>query len=387
MALTVIKGRKDVGAYADEAYTSKMDEILMALEHGNSIDVQATNELNAFLQTIEKEVPREEGSPISVKRKNILFQKGGIATTAPEFHAYLDKFEMKTSMGYNVMAYDYSQEDLVRAENHNIDLDTEATENTVDAVKVYQNTYLPFNRLLALVTGCSLTTSIPTKESNGKYTRAFGWLRGDNCADLLPATEMEKVRNHYRVIKGDSVKEDDIYDVVQSIQSFRTYSRQGIVVIGHPRRIQKLAQLYSAPTNVDKMLLEGVMVKSFLGVEWFENTAMHPDFLLFLDKGKFDLLIRGVELSDKFRGIGIFSKEEIRSFTSTTDKDVMGAKVRIFPEEWYVVLRESGAILDCNGTRKQSTGEMATASETELQKYTKGLMESFDLEEFIKSEA
>lgn len=387
MALTVIKGRKDVGAYADESYESRVDEILMALEQGNSVEVQAQNELNAFLATIEKEVPREEGSPISVKRKNILFQKGGIATTAPEFHAYMDKFEMKTSMGYNVMAYDYSQEDLIRAENLNLDLDTEATENTVDAVKVYHNTYLPFNRLLALITGCSLTTKIPTKESSGKYTRAFGWLRGDDCSDILPATEAQKVRNHYRVIKGDTVKEDDIYDVIQSIQSFRTYSRQGIVVIGHPRRVQKLAQLYSAPTNVDKMLIERVMVKSFLGVEWFETTSMHPDFLMFIDKGKVDLLLRGVELSDKFRGIGIFSKNEIRSFTSTTDKDVMGAKVRIFPEEWYVVLRESGAILDCNGTRKQASGEMETASVTELEKFTKALMESFDLEEYIKSEA
>lgn len=387
MALTVIRGRKDVGAYADEAYTSKMDEILMALEHGNMIEVQAQNELNAFFETIEKQVPREEGSPISVKRKNILFQKGGIATTAPEFHAYLDKFEMRTSMGYNVMAYDYSQEDLIRAENHKIDLDSEATENTVDAVKVYHNTYLPFNRLLALITGCSLTTSIPEKVDGGKYNRAFGWLRGDDCSDILPATETVKKRNHYRTIKGDSVKEDDIYDVVQSIQSFRTYSRQGIVVVGHPRRIQKLAQLYSAPTNVDKMLLEGIMVKSFLGVEWFETTSMHPDFLMFLDKGKVDLLIRGVELSEKFRGIGIFSKKEIRSFESTTDEDVMGAKVRIFPEEWYVVLRESGAILDCNGTRKDNSGEMQTASVNELQKFTKALMESFDLEEYIKSEA
>lgn len=359
MAL-VLKGRTQVSDLPNFVTDGVGAKILDLIEIGNSKEVQSTEALNSILASIEQMKGVAKGSKLPIEHFNVYFQKGGIESATVEMKKYIEEFTIKHSIGFNVMAFDYSLEDEVQADNHGIDINAEAQDKVAKITRAYTGNYLPYARLTALLTGCSLSAKCPTKDSDGSrgYSGSFGFLRGEDVTDWLLPTAKDKKRNHYRTIKGSAISEEDIYSIVRMLTSYKTYSKRGIMVLGSPSNIQKLlGNTYTAPTNIDEVVINGYVPPKPFGCEWIGVPELEGhDFFIFLDKGKYDILFRRVEPSEKYRGLGILTKDTTATFKTVTD--IQGAKLRIFPEEWYLIGREAGAILDIDPTRKDASGEM-----------------------------
>lgn len=388
MAL-VLKGRTQVADLPNFVVGDTGAKILDIIEIGNSKEVQSTEALNSILASIEQEKGVGKGSKLPIEHFNIYFQEGGIETASAEMKKYIEEFTVKHSMGYNVMGFDYSLEDEVQADNNGINLNAEAQDKVAKITRAYTANYLPYARLCALLTGTNLTAKCPTKSTGTDrgYADAFGFLRGEDVSDWLLPTAKDKKRNHYRTIKGETISESDIYDVVRMLTSYRTYSKRGIIVLGSPSNIQKLlGNTYTAPTNIDEVVINGYVPPKPFGCEWIGVPELEGhDFFIFLDKGRYDILFRRVEPSEKYRGLGILTKDSTATFKTVTD--IQGAKLRIFPEEWYLIGREAGAILDIDPTRSHSSGEMQDGGSKSI-KALEGLAElclsAYDLEHQMK---
>lgn len=377
----VLKGRTNVSDLPSFVTTGTGAEILDIVEIGNSETVQSTETLNNILSKLERVEGVGAGSKLPIEHFDVYFQKGGIETASMELKKQIEEFTIKQSVGYNVMAFDYSLEDQVKADNNGIDLNAEALDKVAKITRAYTSNYLPYSRLCAILAGTSLSSKAPTLDSahTRKYTEAFGFLRGENVKPWLLPTAKDVNRNHYRVVKAQSgVTEDDIYDAVKILTSYRTYSKRGIIVLGAPSSIQKLlGNTYTAPTNIDAVKIDGYQPPKPFGCEWVAVPELEGhDFFIFLDKGKTDILFRRVEKSEKYRGLGILAQDKTTSFNDVVD--ISGSKLRIFPEEWYLTGREAGLILDINATNYASSGEMGALSITALEALASVCLGSYD---------
>lgn len=386
MAL-VLKGRTQVSDIPDFTVGETGGKILDIIEIGNSKEVQSTEALNSILGSIEQTRGVGKGSKLPIEHFNIYFQEGGIETASAEMKKYIEEFTIQHSMGYNVMAFDYSLEDEVKAENSGIDLNAEAQDKVAKITRAYTSNYLTYARLGALLTGTNLSAKCPTKSTgeDRDYSEAFGFLRGEDVTNFLLPTATDKKRNHYRTIKGETVSETDIYDIVRMLTSYRTYSKRGIMVLGSPSNIQKiLGNTYTASTNIDDVVVNGIVPPKPFGCEWIGIPELEGhDFLIFLDKGRYDILFRRVEPSEKYRGLGILTKDTTTTFKTVTD--IQGAKLRIFPEEWYLIGREAGAILDIDPTRKDVSGEMQDGTSIKaLESLAELCLSAYDLKYQVK---
>lgn len=409
MAMTIYTGRVNKGNIPNVEYmTDETLAILGEIRAGNTVEVQSLSILNSVLAPMEREVPRKDGSPLPVKIHNVKFTEGGIQTSAPEFRPYLDKFEMNKVPGYNTMAFDYDDETILDSENNGVDLNAKALEQLRAIRTAYTTRYLPFQRLKSILTGSTLVDTAPVNygivragsflvgtqyiitesgttdftligatnsnvgttftatgagtgtgaaevTATGSFTSQFGFARGEDFADFLTVTDGVTTRNHLRTMKATALVSSDITDLVDDIEDTNMYSGQGILILGHPRTIQNLVSVASAPENKD-IAIFGEVTEAF-GATMKKIPGFHKDFLIFLDMGMMrELLVRGVEIDPSQRGWGIVRKDDIKAFKSVTD--IEGAKVRVFPEEWYMTLRLSGGILDTNPTRYDASGYM-----------------------------
>ena len=378
----VLKGRTSVNEIPNFKLGDAGKDILDIIEIGNSKEIQGEETLNRILSGIEVEKAVGNGGKLPVEHFNVYFQEGGIETAAPEMKKYIEEFTIKQSMGMNVMAFDYSLEDEVRADNEGVDLNGEAQDKVAKIAHAYTANYLPFARLAALITGCSLTAKCPTKDTSGDrgYAGAFGALRGEDVSDILLPTATDKKRNHYRTIKATALTDEDIYACTRMLSSYRTYSRKGIIALAAPSTIQRvIGTVYQAPSNTDKVTVDGILPPQPFGCQWIPvNELEGHDFIIFLDAGRYDVLLRRVEPSEKYRGLGILAKDNTTAFKGVTD--IEGAKLRIFPEEWYLIGRESVVILDTNSTRNNSDGEMQDGqSIAQLEKLAELCLGAYDL--------
>ncbi len=378
----VLKGRTGASEIPNMQVGNIGAQILDIIQIGNSQEIQSTEVLNNILSNLEVVKGVSRGSKLPIEHFNVYFQPGGVETASVEMKKYFEAFEMLSSPGYNVMAFDYSLEDEVAKENEGIDLNAEAVDKVANITRAYTANYLPYSRLAALLTGTSLTAKCPTKTSGDRsYSEAFGFLRGEDASEWLLPTAKDKNRNHYRTIKGSNVNESDIYGIVRMLSSYRTYSRRGIIALASPTNIQRvLGSSYTAPTNVDEVIVNNnILAPKPFGCEWIGIPELEGhDFIIFLDKGRYDILFRRVEPSEKYRGLGILMKNNITAFEGVTD--IEGAKLRIFPEEWYLIGREAGAILDINPSRKNASGEMDTASIEALENLATLCLGAYDIE-------
>lgn len=364
----ILKGRTNISDLPDFRAEGTGRDILDLIQIGNSKEVQSTETLNNILSKLEMEKGVQAGAKLPIEHYNVYFQEGGLETASVEMKKYIEEFSFKKSMGMNVMGFDYSQEDELEAENTGINLDAEAVDKVAKITTAYNQNYLPYARLTALLTGCSLTEKIPGDGASRKYSDAFGVLRGEDVSDWLLPTATDKKRNHYRTIKGRAIADSDIQTCISYIASYKTYSKRGIVALASPSKIyQILGASYTAPTNVDDVIVNRqIPVAQPFGCEWIAVPELEGhDFIIFLDKGRYDILFRRVEPSERQRGLGLVMKDTVVEFKHVTD--IKGAKLRIFPEEWYLVAREAVVILDTNSERSNSDGTMQTNSITALE--------------------
>jgi hypothetical protein len=381
--LTVLHGRTSATLIPNFKYEGVGEDILKLIEIGNDIGVQSQYSLNALLSQIERMEGVRRGAKLPVEHFNVYFQKGGIESASAGMMSYIEEFTLEHSEGWNVMTYDYSITDMYNAENEGIDLNGDATRKTARAVNAYQSNYLAFSRLCALLTGSNRRSTIPTEATqDSEYTDAFGFLNGEEVDDFLKPTAKKGKKFHYRGIKGGTVSSADIFDAFQLISSYRTYSNRGVVALASNSVIHEIIGSALMDTmNKDTHALGGMdstMVARPFGVRWIAVPELEGhDFIVFLDEGKRDIMFRRVEVAEKFRGIATISQEKIPTFNSLVD--VKGAKLRIFPEEWYVTARESGVILDIKN-QADATGKMAEAGKTALEALALACQKAFDFD-------
>ncbi|MGL5962424.1 MAG: hypothetical protein ACRCZ0_10825 [Cetobacterium sp.] len=380
--MVIIDGKYTLGGLGSQYYEANTKEAEIAramaetIEAGNTAMAQDGELLVAFLRKMEKEVERINGQPIPVKTHNVFFSEGGLMTSAQGFESYYDNFTMKRSIPLQVKAFGHSQQEVLDAKNKKISLLSKDAEDLEAITRAYVSNYNPFIRLLALMTGSSMTTKIPTVATAGtdeNFTRAFGWLRGENVSDFLPATQGITHANHYRCKKGATLTSDDIVDLVDLIESYDTYSRQGVVALAHPRVISKLGAMYGDSLNQDRHIIDGVITPNFLGVSWLECSQLNKEFIIFVDGGKVnDLIIKGVNPDAEQRGLKIIAEANHETYQYN---GVNSAKAVIFDEEYLVALRQAGGVLDI--VRTEATGLMGATSETALNTFAKLVEEMY----------
>jgi len=372
--LSIYTGRENIGTIPNVDYGSASDEfvgVFGEIVASNSLPMQFTTALNMILGQMEIEVPRKEGSPLPVEVHNVKFTQGSIQTSAKEFREYKDKFDTTRSVGYNVMNFDYDDETILQARNNGIDLDARELKKLMKIRNTYINKYLPFSRLKAVITGTTEIDTIPTLDSGttglAGYVRSFGFARGEDYADFLTTTDGVTTRNHYRTATTATYASTDITTCIDLIEDTNMYSGKGVIALGNPRTVQNVALLASANENKDISMF-GELTDAF-GAKWAKVPGMHKDFIIFLDMGYVEatgqpLLVRGVEIDEEQRGIGIVMKDDIKAFKSVIDMN--GSKTRIFPEEWYQTYRLAGVILDINSARYDAGGVMTSGGASEI---------------------
>lgn len=383
MDMQVLIGRESATLIPNFKYEGVGKDILELIEIGNYKPWQGKVELNALLSGIERMEGVGRNAKLPIEHYNVFFQKGGLESSAPQMQKYIEEFSLKNSVGYNVMTYDFSQTDAYNAENEGIDLNAEAVRNTRVATEQYA-TYLAFSRLCALITGSSLRATIPTDDTTGarEYSGAFGFFRGEKPArGFLNPTAKSEQKYHYRGIKGSTLAKTDIYDAIQLLTSYKTSSKR-IMALASPSKIYDLiGDVLQSTRNKDTHTLEGLdstLVPRPFGCQWIPVPELEGhDFIIFLDENRKDILFRRVEKSPKFRGFGIVPQNKMATFVSLDD--VKGAKLRIFPEEWYLTARESGVILDTKNQAK-ANGQMADAGVTALEALALMCQGAYDLE-------
>ena len=367
MALQIINGRNTKGLAVAKGFEVAWD-FLAELKSGNTVEDQKTVELNAVLGAMETEVARIEGQPLPVKEHNVKFTKGGVSTNAPEFQAYWSKFDFQKSSGYNVQAYDFSDETLLEFKNLGINVMDKIMESTEAIKGAYINSYLPYIRLKALLTGASVVDTLPAFDGGtGKFTTAFGCARGESYDAYLPPTVTNKTVNLYRTVTTNAgVKPADIRALINTIRNTKSYGKgggtRGILVIGAYDTIQGLASMANAPENKDIEIF-GEVTKMY-NADFKAVEGMHDDFLIAFDMSYMNkLIVKGVNVDPEQRGLVFMPKVDIQEFK--TYADIQGGKMRIFEEEYYMPYRLSCGILHTNGANFHATGLIQAGSSAE----------------------
>jgi len=386
--LSIYTGRENIGTIPNIEYGASDDlrGVFAEITASNSKAIQHTNALNMVLEPMEQITPRKEGTPLPIKVHNIKFTAGTIQTSAKEFRAYLDKFDLERSQGFNVMNFDYDDETILQSRNENINLNAKALDTLRTIRNTYINRYLPFSRLKSIITGTTQSDTVPTLDGGttglAGYKRSFGFARGEDYADFLTTTDGATTRNHYRALVGATYASSDITNMIDLIEDTNEYSGKGVIVLAHPRIVQQVALLANSLDNQDISIF-GTVTEAF-GAEWKKIPGMHKDFMIFLDKGYLEgigspLLVRGVEIDEQQRGLGIVMKDDLKAFKSVVDMG--GSKSRIFPEEWYQGNRLAGGILDIKAGRGDASGVMIADSITALEAWVTTMNGNFKYSE------
>ena len=375
--MTIIDGKLTLGGLGSQYYTagSREAEITTAMAQtivaGNSGIVQNAENITALCTSLEELLPRVAGQPIAVEISNVFFSEGGLQSEAQGFDTYYKNFTLRKGKPKQVKAFSHDSQEILDAKNKKISLLEKDAKDLRKITDAFAYRYNPFVRLLSLFTGSSLTTKVPTKatkDSDDDFCRAFGWLRGENVEDFIPSIYGITHANHFRARKGSVVDKRDITDIVDLLTKYDEYSGEGVVAIANVRTIEELGSLYKAPTNQDKMIIDGMTSPSFLGVSWIEVPQMHSDFIIFLDAGKRDLIKRCVNVDESQRGLKLIEENKVEGYQ--IESGINGMKAYIFEEEYIVASRFSGAILDL-GRQGDGDGYMQADSITELEKFTK----------------
>ncbi|MGL5100466.1 MAG: hypothetical protein ACRC6B_10660 [Fusobacteriaceae bacterium] len=374
--MTIIDGKHTLGGLGSQFYAegSREAEIANAMaqtiEAGNSEEVLGAENLTALCMSMEEVLPRVSGQPIAVEISNVFFSEGGIQSEAQGFDTYYKNFTLKKGASIQAKAFSHDSKETLDARNKGISLLEKDAKDLRKITNAYAYRYNPNVRLLSLLTGSSLTTKVPTKATVGTdedFCRAFGWVRGENVEDFIPSIYGVTHANHYRARKGAVIDKRDITDIIDLISRYDEYSGEGVIALANLRTIEDLGSLYKAPTNQDKVIIDGMYSPSFLGATWLEVPQLHPDFIIFLDAGKRDLIKRCVNNDEAQRGLRLIEENKVEGYK--VESGINGMKAFIFEEEFIVASRFSGAILDI-ARQGDTEGHMLPASITELEKYT-----------------
>lgn len=390
MALTIINGLRDVGKLGSEYYSENLQNFIFTLKAGNTAIERGTLPFLKFMEDRTKTVNRIPGQPIPVERFNVFFTKGSYTDNGYGFSKYVDKFIMPTDEGLTAIAYNYTTKEILEARARGIDLVETMTEQLEAYMNLYQNNVQPYKKILTMLTGSSLTTSIPTEatdKTDDNYCRAFGWLRGEDISDFKKGHIQKTHECHYRGTKGKSFALSDIDDAVDTIKSYKDSSSMKPFALANSRTIRDtIATSLEWAGNRDEVLVEGSTLKyrEAMGCRWIDMDTYLPEgIILFIDAQAGDLIIKAISPDEEQRGIAF-----IKNFAGEMNKlesaeDLAGGSVQVFPEEQIIAKRHLGLILDTKNQGKTDEGKEGWADEATVKKiedFAKNLVNSYTQE-------
>lgn len=387
MALTIINGLRDIGKLGSEYYDKKLEDFILTLRAGNTAVERGTLPFLNFLQARTKTVNRVAGQPIPVERFNVFFTKGGYTDNGYGFDKYVDKFIMPSDEGLTAITYNYTTKEILKAREDGVDLVKKMTEELEAYMNVYQNNVLPYQALITLMTGSSLSTSIPTEAtatSDDNYVRSFGWLRGEDVSDFKKGHIQLTNACHYRGTKGETFALSDIDDCVDLLKAYKDASPLKPFALANNKTIRNtIASTLEWSANRDQVLVEGNMLKyrTAMGCNWIDMDNYLPEgVIIFLDAQVVDLIIKAISPDPEQRGIA-FVKDFIGEKNRLESaEDLSGGTVQVFPVEQIIAKRHMGVILDTlnkgqTGSGKEGWAETATV--TKIEDYCKNLVSTY----------
>lgn len=366
-----------------ELYSSNKDAeaIVMHLITGNSKAPELQKPIVNILSGNIREIVRIEGARIPVENHNLYFTKGTYSTDVPEFGKKLQEFKLKTSEGYNATVFKHEVEDIMDAENNGINLLEQDAKTVQGYSQVYLKRFTPGKLLQAIYTGHSDYGKLPAEGTGAEpYSTSFGFLRGEDNSIVLNPLEKDKWGNtsHYRGTKSGNFAVADILDSADLIKAYNTYSGDDIIALASSRTIYHLGDLYNYPKYKDDHLIDGTPVLNVAGVKFIEIANMSDDFIVFLDSGRRDMILKCVNKATNQRGLSLVTEKDLKAITSPADTN--GMKLRIHPMEYLILARESGVILSkAQGqTATGKEGWMTTTEATKLEKLVERIAKTYE---------
>ena len=390
MALTIINGLRDIGKLGSEYYGQNFEDFIFTLRAGNTAVERGTLPFLSFMEQKTVEVPRIPGQPIPVERFNVFFTPGSFTDNGYGFSKYVDNFVMPTDEGLTAIVYNYTTKEILEARARGIDIVAEMTEKLEAYINVYQNNYLPYKKIITLLTGTSLSSKLPTEATEGSddnYVRAFGWLRGEDISDFKKGHIMKSHECHYRGTRGASFALSDIDDAIDTLKSYKDSSLMKPFALANSRTIRDtIATSLEWAGNRDEVLVEGIDLRyrEAMGCRWIDMDSYLPDgVILFIDSQVADLIIKTVSPDEQQRGIAFVKDYAGEMNKLESAEDLTGGAVQIFASEELIAKRHLGLILDTKNqgkTEKGKEGWADTATVEKIEKFAQALIDSYRIE-------
>ena len=390
MATAIINGLRPIGALGHEYFGKGAEDFVMTLYAGNSVVQRGALPMLSFFESVTKTVERVPGQSIPVETFNVYFTEGGFTSNGYGFDKYTEKFDLQREKGLTAVTYDYTTEEILKAREAKVDLMKKITEQVQAYVNVYTDMVLPYRMVQTLITGSSLNTEVVAEGDGQAYTRAFGWLRGEEVGDYIKPHQVgiSTKRNHFRGTKGVSFALTDVYECVDLLSSYKDASPLKPYALANARTIQNtVGASLEYQANVDEVMVFGEMgsmkYRTALGCNWVDMNSYLPEgVILFLDASAKDIIVKAISPDVEQRGIAFVKHFGGELHKLESAEDFIGGSVKVFPEELFICKRHLGVILDTANKGQQSSDHKKGWAEqsttiTKLQNYAKALRASY----------
>ena len=361
------------------------DEFINVLEPimlGNTTEIQENVSANRFLNQITKDVPIVVGSQVPVKRFNVRFTEAGFSSDSYEFTKNIQNFDFEQE-DFKIRLASFTFEQMIHAENYPEGMESILEEEQwkmEEVMRFYTNRYLVDMRAIALITGTSLSLTVPAVNAGGAYTDNLGALRGEDMTDIPPSTATDATeRYHYRAKVGATLASSDIFTCKKMIEEYTTYSGAGVLAVGNATTLFDMREILSSNEVKDNTLPLEVPVSEIAGVKFTELNIIPDGKILFMDAGVAgDLLINAVNKAETQRGIAIIN-EVAKVFESLSDYN--NTSMYIWKHGYHVFQREKLLWLDINTA--DATGKMSATGITEMETWAKSLRKGITDKDYI----
>lgn len=366
-------------------FPSSLVYMLATIKAGNTVANQNANEFNLFTSRFFKPMPHVLGQRLPVKEFNVSFTEGAFTSDAPAFKSHTSHFTFRKK-SFNVTTFQYTDKEIADQGETGVDLMMLANETVAAVMEAYKNNYLPAMKYIALLTGSSLSTTIPTLNTGGGYVDNLGALRGENVEGFLNKPDMitdaNNNRNHYLCKKASVLAESDLLRAHELITEKKKYSKGDVICLINQYDLQQLKVLFNDSMTEDEYLIGDKAFKAItiLTIKFIPFNYVDKGVLIFLDNGVASgkkLGIQAMRKTKTQRGIVLQTSKKPTLFdTSSVITEINGGKLHIFPESWNVFARESIVIMDIKNTEED--GVMSTDSVAFIEDLVKSSFGAFN---------
>lgn len=303
----------------------------------------------------------------------VYFSPNGVAIDAVPAKGYKKYFDMYRE-DYIIKNIQFTPDFKRIAKENGFEWQSEVTKTTKAVTNAYANRYLPLTVRKALITGSSMSDTLPSV--NTDFFANKGVLNGTYMSNVI-GKDGQVVRNHLRGLAGTTVTAMDIFNSVQYIQDYEDYSMMGVYGYCNARTMATLKNSlnFSSSFTLATPQIKFGAQNGYNVIEdiIFINDPMLPDnFVLFVDIGATGdqaPITRFQSKVSEYRGLAIYQE---KSFTSFDEPDVLEGSKFVVQAESFNLTGRSKALwlhLGQGQTVGSDTAVMSSAGQTALLAY------------------